>query len=99
MARDIEGSLPTSVYNQRDTFYSLAKLIDSPNESAVKAIWIAVNTEGIEPNLIIDETEIITSSGIIHFELNNETFWPRGFYRLNLFLNGELTQILEFEVQ
>lgn len=99
MARDYEGNFPTSVFNQQDTFYNLAELIDSPNESTVKAIWIAVNTDGIEPNLIIDETEIITRNGVIHFELNNETLWPRGFYRLDLFLNGELAQILEFEVQ
>ena len=88
LARDYEGRLPTSIFMQQDTFYGITKLIDSPEESTVKATWIATNTDGIEPGLIINETETNTSSGIIHFELKNETPWPKGFYRLTLFSMG-----------
>lgn len=99
MARDFEGNLQTEEFNQQDIFYCTAKLINSPKKSTINATWFAVNTEGIEPNLVIEQTQLITSSGIVHFELTNETLWPKGDYRLDLFLNGNLSQILEFKVK
>jgi hypothetical protein len=99
MARDYDGNEPTNVFTQEDIFYCVVELANAPEDTTVKASWIAVEVEDVEPNTFIDETELSTGSGTLHFELSNNGLWPFGKYAVQLYLNGELQQTLEFTVQ
>jgi len=55
--------------------------------------------EDTEPNLTINETEINTGSGLVHFQLSNDNLWPLGKYKVEIYLNGKLAKTLEFEVR
>ena len=98
-ARDNDGNDPTTVFAQDETFYCTVELANAPDDTTVKASWTAVEVDGEQPNTFIDEAELTTGSGILHFELNNDGLWPVGKYKVDLFLNGELKRTLEFEVQ
>lgn len=99
LAKDSIGIQPSVLFEQDEIIYGIVELMDSPIESDLRALWIASDVEGIEPNFQITETEITTGSGVIHFELSNELPWPKGTYQLNLYFNGELERILEFDIQ
>jgi hypothetical protein len=99
MAHDYDGNEPTTVYDGRATFYCIAELANAPDDTTVKAVWTAVQVDGVAPDTFIDEYELTTGSGTVHFELSNNQLWPRGKYKVDLYLNDELDQTLEFEVQ
>jgi len=99
LARDADGNEPTTVFNQDDVFYLLVDLANAPDDTTVKAAWTAVDVEGEEPNLFIDETELTTGDGRLTFDLSNNSLWPVGTYKVELYLNDELERTLEFQVQ
>jgi hypothetical protein len=101
MARDKEGKDPTTVFSPNETFYCVVELSNAPDDTAVKAVWTAVDVEGAKPNTKIDETSITSGSGQLQFDLTNEGLWPVGEYKVDLFLNDaqEPTRTLEFEVR
>jgi hypothetical protein len=99
MARDYDGNDPTTTFAQDQVFYCVVELANAPDDTVIKASWQAVDVEGAEPNTFIDETELSTGSGKVHFELSNNGLWPLGKYAVQLYLNGELDQTIEFTVQ
>ncbi len=99
MARDNEGKDPTTVFSPTDVFYCVADLNNAPNDTKVRASWTAVDVQGQNPNTSIDQKEITTGSGTLHFQLSNSSPWPTGKYKVDLYLNDKLDQTLEFSVQ
>lgn len=99
MARDQQGEGRTTVFGPDEVFYCIVDLANAPDDTTVKASWTAVAVEGAEPNTFIDETELTTGAGNMHFELSNSSLWPVGKYKVDLYLNGELDRTLEFDVQ
>lgn len=99
MARDAEGQAPTTTFAQDDTFHCLVQLANAPDETTVKAAWTAVEAEGVEPHFFIDETELTTGSGQLHFNLSNDNLWPTGKYKVDLYLNGKLSRTVDFTVE
>jgi hypothetical protein len=65
----------------------------------MKASWTAVSVEGEEPNLLIDETELTGGDGAYSFSLSNDSDWPVGDYKVDIYINDELDQTLTFNVQ
>jgi hypothetical protein len=60
----------------------------------------AVEVEGAEPNTVIEERELTAPSGPFWFSLNQESgIWPAGRYKVELFLDDELNQSMEFQVR
>jgi len=98
-ARDYEGQQPTTVFAQNEVFYCVVDLTNAPDDTTVKAAWSVVEAEGVEPNYPLDEAELTSGDADLHFELSNDMLWPVGKYKVELYLNGELDQTLEFEVQ
>ena len=98
MARDYDGQQPTTVFAQDEVFYCVVDLANAPDDTIVKAAWSVVEAEGVEPNYPLDETELTSGDADLHFELSNDMLWPVGNYKVELYLNGELDQTLEFEV-
>lgn len=99
MARDEAGTQPTTTFAPEDTFYCNVELANAPDDTKVKAVWTAVAVEGADPNTPLDETELETGSGMVHFNLTNSSAWPAGQYKVDLYLNDELDQTIEFTVE
>jgi len=99
MALDPEGEQPTTVFSPQDTFYAVVDLKNAPDDTAVRAEWVAVDVEGEESDFVIDSTEITTGSNQLHFNLKNNSPWPAGEYQVNLYIDDELEETLEFQVQ
>jgi hypothetical protein len=99
MSRDDSGTELTSVFGPNDVFYCIVDLVNASDDTTVKASWTAVDVQGENPDTFIDEAEITQGSGTITFNLTNSNPWPVGKYKVDLYLNGNLDQTLEFEVQ
>ena len=100
MAREVNGQPEkTTVFSQDETFYCLVNLANAPDDTTMSASWFVVKAEGMDDNYLIDEADIIQGSGEITFDLSNDMLWPAGSYRVDITLNEELNQSLEFEVQ
>ncbi|MEX2161136.1 MAG: hypothetical protein WD751_04400 [Anaerolineales bacterium] len=101
MAADHDGTQPTTTFRQDAVFYAIVDLANAPDDTTVKAAWIAVNADGVEANFVIEDVEITSGDGRITFDLTNapDMLWPLGQYRVDLYLNDELKTSLEFQVQ
>lgn len=100
MTSDPEGAQETTVFSQDQTFYCIVNVENAPEDTKVKAVWTAVNVEGEQPNLMIDQAEITTGNeNVFTFTLTNNGLWPKGKYTVDLYLNDNLDRTLEFEVQ
>ena len=100
MSLDADGSIPITVYNQDAVFYAQVDLANAPDDTLLKAVWMVVNAEETDPNLMINETEFISSDGLIHFELENRDYlWPVGEYKVDIYLNDTLDRTLTFYVE
>ena len=103
MTLDEAGKNPTKAFSPNDrTFYCIAQLSNAPEDTKVKAVWTAVDVEGVKPDLKIDESRITADeSGQLTFDLTNDGPWPVGEYKVELFLNDgeEPARTLEFEVR
>ena len=98
MATDDAGTQPTTVFTQDQVFYCVVQLANAPDDTKLKAVWTAVEVEGEQPNTIIDQSEITTSKPA-YFHLTNQGLWPKGKYKVDLYLNDKLDRSLEFQVQ
>ena len=87
------------MFTPDEIFYCVVDLANAPDDTTAKAAWSVVEAEGVEPNYPIDEAELTSGDADLHFELSNDMLWPVGKYKVELYLNGELDQTLEFEVQ
>ena len=99
LAADPDGEQHTEVFTTDQIFYLLVDLANAPDDTVLKAIWIAVEVEDVEPDFVIDEVEITTGLPVVTFDLSNDYLWPTGTYKVDLYLNGDLDQSLEFEVR
>ena len=99
MARDAEGTQPTTTFAPNDTFYCLVTLGNAPDDTTVRAVWTAVEVEGTDPNTVIDESSVDSGSGTLEFNLTNSSPWPVGSYKVDLYLNDTLDRTIEFTVQ
>lgn len=98
LTADPEVGAPREAFSPNETFYLVVALANAPKDTVLKTTWIAVEIEGVEPDFVIDEVEITTGLPIVTFDLANEYSWPPGTYRVDLYLNGELQDSLDFRV-
>jgi hypothetical protein len=88
----------TTVFVQDDVFYSIVEVANAPDDTVTKAMWYAVNAEGIDPNFFIAEAEF-NGGGELTFDLtNNDLLWPVGKYKVEIYLDDTLEKTLEFTV-
>jgi hypothetical protein len=100
MTADADGNEPTTVFAQDDTFYAVVQVGNAPDDTTVKAVWVAVDADGVDPDLVIGEKEL-QGGGTLTYSLSNtqDTLWPVGAYKVDIYLNNELDRSLEFEVE
>lgn len=100
MARDDQGAQPTTTFAPTDTtFFCNVDLANAPDDTKIKAIWTAVQVDGVDPDTLIDQTELTSGSGALHFKLTTDSVWPGGKYKVELYLNDKLDRSVEFQVQ
>lgn len=99
LAKDEAGQQTTTQFEPTDTFYLVGDLSNAPDDTKLKAIWTVVEAEGVNPNTVVQEKELTAPSGPFWFSLSQESgIWPAGSYKVELFLNDELNQSLDFQV-
>jgi hypothetical protein len=100
MASDDAGAQETKVFAQDQTFYCIVNTANTPEDTKLKAVWTAVEAEGADPNLELKQAEITAgSNSVFTFNLTNDSLWPLGKYKVDVYLNDKLDRTLEFEVQ
>ena len=100
IAADDAGSMPTTTFSQdAPGFYALVDLQNAPDDTVLRAVWIAENVQDVDPGFVIDEAELEIGSTIAHFSLENDNLWPTGQYKVEIYLNDELEETLTFEVR
>jgi serine protease Do len=99
LAKDSEGTQPSTVFEPTDTVYAIVTLSNAPDDTTLKAIWTAVNVgSAAEPNQLIDEVSLTAGSGTHYFNLTPGSPFPAGEYKVDIFMNDELAQSLPFQV-
>jgi len=98
MSTDEAGTERTAAYGQDAVFYAHAQLQNAPDDTVLKAVWTVVDAQDTEPGLVIDEAEI-TGSDPVFFSLTNNDLWPIGTYKVDIYLDGELVNTINFSVQ
>ena len=101
MSTDKDGKNPTETFSPDEPFYCIVELSNAPNDTRVRAVWVAVKAEDVDPNTKIDEAKTSSGSGQLQFNLSNQNPWPTGDYKVDLYLNDakEPTKTLTFEVK
>jgi hypothetical protein len=99
LTTDEAGTQKTTVYSQDAVFYCIVQLANAPADTNLKAVWTAVDAKDTEPNFKIDDVSVTTGDAPVTFSLPNNSLWPIGKYKVELFINDKLAQTLEFEVQ
>jgi hypothetical protein len=98
MSTDEEGAGRTTVYGQDAVFYAQVDLQNAPDDTVLKAVWTMVEAQDYDPGQVINESEI-TGSAPAFFTLSNNDPWPIGTYKVDLYLDGELVNTIDFSVQ
>ncbi len=99
MSTDSDGANRTTVFAQDAVFYAQVDLQNAPDDTKLKAVWIAVNAQDTDPNFVIAEKEFVSGDAVVNFELSNTNLWPIGTYKVDIYLNDALTKTVDFEVQ
>jgi hypothetical protein len=99
MTASDSGGTATTVFAPDQTFYCKVELKNAPDDTQIKAVWTAVQADGTEPNLYLDETTLTSGDATLTFNLSNSQLWPNGKYKVDLYLNDTLNHTLEFEVR
>jgi len=100
LVRDAGGNLePVEFYAQDEVFLCVADLANAPDDTVVTAAWYAVDAQDVEPNFLIDQVSITSGSNQLFFDLANDYLWPIGTYRVDLSINEEFSQSVEFFVK
>jgi hypothetical protein len=101
MATDEKDSAPTTTYATSDkTFYCYFDLKNAPESTVVKGTWTLVSAEGYTSNSEIDSAEITGSDNTYYFSLDRSgDSWPVGKYKIDLYVDGNLVQTVNFEVK
>ena len=103
MAFDEDGAQPTSVFAPSDAVYVVTDLANAPVGTQVVSKWYYVSVDGVAPNTLIDEADITIEeddfTGTVHFFFPAGTDWPVGTYAVELYLNSELIDTVNYSVQ
>ena len=46
------------MFSPDQTFYCIVELANAPDDTKLKAVWTAVEVEGEQPDLLIDQAEM-----------------------------------------
>jgi len=101
LSLDADDTIPMDGYSPSDSgFYCYFDLNNAPDSTVVKGVWTLVYADGYESNSEIDSAEITGGDETYYFSLGGSTDpWPVGTYRIDLYVDGNWVEAIEFEVQ
>ncbi|MBI3536143.1 MAG: hypothetical protein HY070_01055 [Chloroflexi bacterium] len=97
----VEAQNPTGIFNSTATFYAVLAIENAPAKTKFKAAWYATDTKGVAPcNAKIGEYELETDgTRNINFNATPDNRWALGSYRVELFVNGIFSHVVNFVVR
>ena len=99
LSNDSDGNNETTSFAPDETFYAIVEVQNAPDDTELRAVWIAADVEDVEPDYVIDEASITTEGmDTFTFDLSNSSGWPQGKYKVDIYMNDKLDRTLEFEV-
>jgi len=106
MALDTQGDTkdpvsPTTSFGAQDTFHAVVAIVDAPADTKLEATWYAIDVgKDVDCNTKIDTYPLTTDgSRNVDFTLTPNKGWPSGSYRVEIFVNGTLDQVVFFNVK
>ncbi|MBI5841580.1 MAG: hypothetical protein HZB19_15925 [Chloroflexi bacterium] len=98
LAIDPTGEVPSDTFPSDQPVYVFFKINDPTDQGKIKVIWYAVEVDGVDPNAIVYRLEdtILKSKGSVQGGGNG--IWKPGKYKVELYLNGQLSSTREFEI-
>jgi hypothetical protein len=98
---------PVKKFKPSDTFGVLVELSEAKLGTKVKGVWTAVDAGGMLEKKIFEKTVELTEEAIktvknpkrIDFTLSHDNPYPTGNYKFEVYLNGEVADTLEFEIE
>lgn len=93
------GETVTAFAPEDHIFHATIQLNRIETGLKVKLVWVAVDAGG-QQNTNIDESEFTgLAVNTINGEIELPRDWPTGTYRLDIYLNDELKQSVNFKVE
>jgi outer membrane usher protein FimD/PapC len=82
----------------------------SASTARITEAFLSADPDGAEPtnvffpdevdfDTVIDEAELETGDGRLTFDLANDELWPAGNYKVDVYLNDNVVETLEFSVE
>jgi hypothetical protein len=77
-------------YSPRErTFHAMVRFESALGGQKVKAVWIVEDAGGLRNYRLAEKTLSTRRMDVLHFATSIRRDWPRGKYRLDLFLDGK----------
>ncbi|HMD90677.1 MAG TPA: zinc ribbon domain-containing protein [Anaerolineaceae bacterium] len=92
---------PTKVFQTSATIHAVVAITNAPANTRVKAIWFATSAESVDCNTQVGQPYELTTDGSrnIDFSLAPTTTWPTGSYRVEIYVDDNLDQVVDYTVQ
>jgi len=98
---------PVKKFKPSDTFGVLVQLSEAKEGTKVKGVWTAVDAGGMLEKKMFEKTVVMTADTIksvknpsrVDFTLSHDNPYPTGDYKFEAFINGELADTIEFDIE
>jgi hypothetical protein len=98
---------PVKSFKPDDTFGVLVFLSEPKVGTKVKGVWTAVDAGGLEDKKIFEKEVEFTPEALkdakeknrVDFTLSHDNPYPTGDYKIDIYLNGELAETIEFKIK
>jgi hypothetical protein len=99
LAIDPSGEVKSTTFAPDQRIYVFFNINDPTDLGRVKVVWYAVEVAGIDPNAVVYQTEetILKSKGSA--TAGGFGTWKPGKYKVELYLNSQLSSTQEFEIK
>lgn len=92
---------PTSVFTSSSVIHAVVSIEDAPADTVFRSMWYVEDVgDAAAPDTLISDTELTTDgTRFVDFNLTPDSGWPPGIYRVEIFVNGALHEVLFYNVQ
>jgi hypothetical protein len=98
---------PVKKFKPTDTFGVLVQLSEALEGTEVKGVWTVVDAGELHDKKILEKSVEFTAEAIknaknpsrVDFTLTHDDPYPAGDYKFDVYLNGQLTDTVEFAIE
>lgn len=101
MASDKDGKNKTTTYSPTDELFVFFQVSGIETGTKFQSRWYVLDISDQDPNIPFQTTDYTYESGVstIYFQLTNDSGWPTGHYRVEIYMNGAKVGEQAFTVQ